>query len=86
MFEGPAIIHRSSSWWKAAVHALRGAGNALRLTLRTETDEDRLWRHARSEEATEAFYRRLRERYVVSVERLEEGDGDGDPQVAEARP
>jgi hypothetical protein len=34
----------------------------------------------------EAFYRGLRERYVVSVEAPEEGDGDANPNVAEARP
>jgi hypothetical protein len=47
---------------------------------------EREWRNARREEAAEAFYRGLRERYVVSVESPEEGDGDGNPRVAEARP
>ncbi len=47
---------------------------------------EREWRNARRQEATEAFYRGLRERYVVSVERPEEGDGDANPKVAEARP
>ncbi|MCZ6611623.1 MAG: peptidylprolyl isomerase, partial [Planctomycetota bacterium] len=47
---------------------------------------EREWRNARREETGEAFYRGLRERYVVSVEGPEEGDGNGDPKVAEARP
>ncbi len=47
---------------------------------------EREWRNARREEAAEAFYRGLRERYVVSVQRLEEGDGDANPRVAEASP
>jgi len=47
---------------------------------------EREWRNARREEAAEAFYRGLRDRYVVTVEGPEEGDGDGNPQVAEARP
>ena len=47
---------------------------------------EREWRNARRQEATETFYRGLRERYVVSVERPEEGDGDANPKVAEARP
>jgi parvulin-like peptidyl-prolyl isomerase len=47
---------------------------------------EREWRNARRQEATEAFYRGLRERYVVSIERPKEGDGDGNPKVAEARP
>ena len=46
---------------------------------------EREWRNARREEATEAFYRGLRERYVISVE-TEEGAGDERPKVAEARP
>jgi hypothetical protein len=45
---------------------------------------EREWRNARRKEAAEAFYRGLRDRYVISVEHLEEGDGD--PKVAEARP
>ncbi len=47
---------------------------------------EREWRNARRNEAGEFFYRSLRERYVVSVERPEEGDGDANPKVAEARP
>ena len=47
---------------------------------------EREWRNTRREEATEAFYRGLRERYVVSVEPSGEGAGDGSPKVAEARP
>ena len=47
---------------------------------------EREWRNARRQEATETFYRGLRERYVVSVQRLEEGDGDANPRVAEASP
>ncbi len=47
---------------------------------------EREWRNARRNEAGEAFYRSLRERYVINVERPEEGDGDGDPKLAEARP
>jgi len=47
---------------------------------------EREWRNARRQEATEAFYRGLRERYVVSIEGPEEGDGDGNPDLAEARP
>jgi parvulin-like peptidyl-prolyl isomerase len=47
---------------------------------------EREWRNARRVEAGEAFYRTLRGRYVISFEHLEEGDGDGDPKVAEARP
>ncbi len=47
---------------------------------------EREWRNARRQEATETFYRGLRERYVVSIERPEEGDGDANPKVAEARP
>jgi len=46
---------------------------------------EREWRNARRVEATEAFYRGLRERYVISVERPED-DGDGNPEVAQARP
>jgi len=45
---------------------------------------EREWRNARREEATEAFYRGLRERYVVIIEGREEGDADAN--VAEARP
>ncbi len=45
---------------------------------------EREWRNARREEAGEAFYRGLRERYIVSVESPEVGDGD--PKVAETRP
>ncbi len=47
---------------------------------------EREWRNARREEAGEAFYRTLRERYVVSVESPDEGDGDGNPELAKARP
>ena len=47
---------------------------------------EREWRNARREEAGEAFYRGLRKRYVVSVESQQEGDGEGNPKVAEARP
>ena len=47
---------------------------------------EREWRNARRQEATEAFYRGLRERYVVSVERPEEGNGDANPKVVQARP
>jgi len=49
---------------------------------------EREWRNARREEAGEAFYRGLRERYIVSVERPEEEEGDGDenPRVSELRP
>ncbi len=47
---------------------------------------EREWRNGRRVEAAEAFYRGLRERYVVSVESPQEGDGDGNPEVTEARP
>jgi len=47
---------------------------------------EREWRNVRRQEAAEAFYRSLRDRYVVTVEGPEGGDGDGDPQVAEVRP
>ena len=47
---------------------------------------EREWRNVRRKEAAEAFYRGLRGRYVVSVEAPEEGDGDANPNVAEARP
>ncbi len=46
---------------------------------------DREWRAARRKEATEAFYRALRDRYEVSIERPEAGDGEGEPKVAEGR-
>ena len=45
---------------------------------------EREWRNARRKEAGEAFYRGLRERYVVSVESPEEGDGN--PELAKASP
>jgi hypothetical protein len=35
---------------------------------------EREWRNARREEASEGFYRSLRERYVISVESPEEGE------------
>ncbi len=47
---------------------------------------EREWRNASREEAGEAFYRSLRERYVVSVESPQEGDGDEGPEVVAARP
>jgi hypothetical protein len=47
---------------------------------------EREWRNARREEAAEAFYRSLRERYVVSVEDAGEQDADENLEVAEARP
>jgi hypothetical protein len=47
---------------------------------------EREWRHARRKEVGEAFYRTLRERYVISVESPEERDGDGNPKVAKASP
>ncbi len=46
---------------------------------------EREWRNARREEAAEAFYRGLRERYVVSVERPEAGEGEEESMVVEAR-
>ncbi len=63
----------------------RQPGSLPRLSEVRET-VDWEWRHARRKEAGEAFYRGLRERYVVSVERPEDGEGDGDPKLAEARP
>ncbi len=46
---------------------------------------EREWRNARREETTEAFYRGLRDRYEVSVEHPEGGDGEEEPKVAELR-
>ncbi len=46
---------------------------------------EREWRSARREEANEAFYRGLRDQYEVSVERPEDGDGEGDSKLAETR-
>ena len=46
---------------------------------------DREWRTARRKEVTDAFYLRLRERYEVSIERPGAGDGEGKPDMAEAR-
>ncbi len=46
---------------------------------------EREWRNVRREEANEAFYRGLRDRYEVSVERPEDGDGEGDSKLAETR-
>lgn len=47
---------------------------------------EREWRNERREEASEAFYRGLRERYVVSVESPPEGEAGALDHVAEARP
>ena len=46
---------------------------------------EREWRNARRKEANEAFYRGLRDRYEVSIERPEPGDGEEEPKVAEGR-
>lgn len=46
---------------------------------------ERDWRNARREDAREAFYRGLRDRYEVSVERPELGDGGPESELAEAR-
>ncbi len=46
---------------------------------------EREWRNLRREEANEAFYRGLRDRYEVSVEHPEAGDGEGDSKLAETR-
>ena len=46
---------------------------------------EREWRNARRKEATEAFYSGLRQRYEISVERAEPGDGEEEPKVSEAR-
>ena len=46
---------------------------------------EREWRNVRREEASEGFYRGLRDRYEVSVERREVDDGEEQPMVVEAR-
>ena len=46
---------------------------------------EREWRNVRREEATDAFYRGLRDRYEVSVERPEVGGDEEEPKVAELR-
>jgi hypothetical protein len=46
---------------------------------------EREWRNVRRKETTESFYGGLRERYEVSVERLEADDSDKDARVVEAR-
>ncbi len=47
---------------------------------------EREWRNARRQEASEAFYRGLLERYEVSIERPGEGEAPGEVEVTEARP
>ena len=47
---------------------------------------EREWRNERREEAGEAFYRGLRERYVISIEGSAEDNDDGGPAVAAASP
>jgi len=46
---------------------------------------EREWRNVRRKEASDAFYNGLRDRYEVSVEDPEAGDGEGDSKLAEAR-
>jgi hypothetical protein len=46
---------------------------------------EREWRNVRRKEASDAFYNGLRDRYEVSVEGPEAGDGEGDSKLAEAR-
>ena len=46
---------------------------------------ERDWRNARRKEATDAFYRGLRDRYEISVERPEPGSGEEETKVSEAR-
>ena len=46
---------------------------------------EREWRNARREEATEAFYARLRERYDISIELPGAVEGEPVPRLAEVR-
>jgi hypothetical protein len=47
---------------------------------------EREWQGARRKEAAEAFYRKLRERYVISIESPKESHGDENQAVAQAGP